>query len=144
MYAAIEVEKSLNVTFDTYEDNVFNIEELKNELCTIQMSETATGRERFDTPQVVSPGAVEGRKKKGRLRKDRYTALLLSHKFIYDTHIDTGEGIDYEDVPGNIKKREKPGKNESMYQGPGVGRMRNAQSTHNGGVFRAIKRGKQI
>lgn len=144
MYAAIEVEKSIGVTFDTYEENVFNIEELKNELCTIQMSETATGRERFDTPQVVSPGSVEGRKKKGRLRKDRYTALLLSHKFIYDTHIAIDDGIDYEDVPGNIRKRENPGQNESMYRGPGVGRMRNAQDTYNGGIFKAIKRGKQI
>lgn len=144
MYAAIEAEKSAGVIFDTFEENVFNLEELKNELCTIQMSETATGKERFDTPQVVQPGAVEGRARKGRLRKDRYTALLLSHKYIYDTHVATGTDVDYEDVPGNIAKRLKPGKNEAMYQGPGVGRMRNAQDTRQGGVFRAVKKGKRI
>jgi hypothetical protein len=144
MYAAIEAEKSMGVIFDTYEENVFNLEELKNELCTIQMSETATGRERFDTPQVVRPGAVEGRVRKGRLRKDRYTALLLSHKFIYDTHIFTGEEIDYEDVAGNVEKSGKPHKNESLYHGPGVGRMRNAQHIREGGSVGAVKRGKKI
>ena len=144
MYAAIEAEKAAGVIFDTYEENVFNLEELKNELCTIQMSETATGKERFDTPQVVQPGAVEGRTRKGRLRKDRYTALLLSHKYIYDTDVAMGDDIDYEDVPGNIAKREKAPKNEAMYRGPGVGRMRNAQDTRHGGVFKAIKKGRRI
>lgn len=144
MYAAIEAEKAMGVIFDNYEENVFNLEELKNELCTIQMSETATGKEKFDTPQVVKPGAVEGRSRKGRLRKDRYTALLLSHKYIYDTHIAPDDDIDYEDVAGNIEKRSKPGENESLYRGPGVGRMRNAQFTRQGGIFKAVKRGKLI
>lgn len=144
MYAAIEAEKSAGIVFDTYEENVFNLEELKNELCTIQMSETATGKERFDTPQVIKPGAVEGRTRKGRLRKDRYTALLLSHKYIYDTDTTTDHSIDYEDVPGNIEKREKPPKNEAMYRGAGVGRMRNSHETRNGGIFKAVKKGKRI
>lgn len=144
MYSAIEAEKSMGIIFDTYEENVFNIEELKNELCTIQMSETATGRERFDTPQVATPGAVEGRARKGRLRKDRYTALLLSHKYIYDTEIAPDENIDYEDIAGNITKRAKPGKDEVFYRGPGVGRMRNAIDARKGNIFKAIKRGKRI
>ena len=144
MYAAIEVEKSLGVTFDTYEENVFNLEELKNELCTIQMSETATGKERFDTPQVVTVGSVEGRKRRGRLLKDRYTALLLAHKYVYDTDIAPECNIDYEDTAGNIEKRSKPGKNEPLYRGPGVGRMRNSEYTRTGGVYKAVKRGKRI
>lgn len=144
MYAAIEVEKSMNVIFDTYEECVFNIEALKDELCTIQMSETATGKEKFDTPQVVSPGAVEGRAKKGRLRKDRYTALMLSHKYIYDTATIPDEGIDYENVAGNIEKRSKPGKNEALYVGPGVGRFRNSQHTRKGGIYGAVKRGEKL
>ncbi len=144
MYSAIEAEKTMGVIFDTYEENVFNLEELKNELCTIQMSETPTGKERFDTPQVVRPGAVEGRSRKGRLRKDRYTALLLSHKYIYDTEIAPDEDIDYEDVAGNINKREKPGKDEVMYRGSGVGGMKNANAARQGYTFRAIKRGRRI
>lgn len=144
MYAAIEAEKSMGIVFDTYEDCVFSIEELKNELCTIQMTETATGKERFDTPQVVQPGAVEGRSRKGRLKKDRYTALLLAHKYIYDQGISEGEEIDYNDVAGNIVKRSKTVENEPMYRGPGVGRMQNAQSTREGGIFKAVKQGKRI
>jgi hypothetical protein len=144
MYAALEAEKSIGVLFDTYEENVFNLEELKNELCTIQMTETATGREKFDTPQVVQPGAVEGRTRKGRLHKDRYTALLLSYKYVYNTGIVFTDDIDYEDVPGNIEKRTKPKENEAMYRGPGVGRMRNTHHTRDGGLFKAIKRGRQV
>ncbi|KKN98861.1 hypothetical protein LCGC14_0141020 [marine sediment metagenome] len=144
MYSALEAEKAAGVSFDTYEENVFNIEELKNELCTIQMSETATGREKFDTPTVVQAGAVEGRVRKGRLRKDRYTALLLSHKYIYETDIAPDDGIDYSDVVGNIEKRSKPGKNEPLYRGPGVGRMRNSQYSRTGGVYKALKRGNII
>ena len=144
MCASIEAEKSMGIVFDTFEDNVFNLEELKNELCTIQMSETATGKERFDTPNVVQPGAVEGRARKGRLKKDRYTALLLSHKFIYDTQISHGDELDYENVAGNIQKRAKPGKNEPMYRGPGLGRMRNSQGARQGDIFKAIKQGRKI
>lgn len=144
MYSAIEAEKAMGVIFDTYEENVFNLEELKNELCTIQMSETATGRERFDTPQVAKPGAVEGRSRKGRLRKDRYTALLLSHKYIYDTDIAPDEAIDYEDVAGNIEQRKKVDKNEPLYRGPGVGRMRNSEYSRAGGAYGAVKRGKRV
>jgi len=144
MYASLQAEKSAGIVFDTFEENVFNIEELKNELCTIHMSETATGRERFDTPTVVQPGAVEGRSRKGRLKKDRYTALLLSHKYIYETEIAYDDGIDYEDVAGNVEKRSKPDKEEPMYRGPGVGRMVNSKDVNAGGVFRAVKKGKRI
>lgn len=61
---------------DTLEDCVLEIEELKDELATIQHSSTSnSGRERWDTPEI----AVPGQKKKGRLRKDRYSALLLAN-----------------------------------------------------------------
>jgi hypothetical protein len=60
---------------DTLEDCVLEIEELKEELATIQHSQTPNGRERWDTPEVQVPG----QKKKGRLRKDRYSALLLAN-----------------------------------------------------------------
>lgn len=144
MYAAIQAEKAVGVSFDTYEQNVFDLEELKNELCTIQMTETATGKEKFDTPQVVSPGAVEGRQRKGRLKKDRYIALLMAHKYVWDTDTFVDGNIDYNDTAGNIAKREKPGKNEDFYCGPGLGRMQNAKGVRQGGVFKALKRGKRI
>lgn len=145
MQAALIAEKSLNVTFDTYEDCVQDIEELKNELCTIQRSETTTGKGRFDTPAVVAAGAVEGRQRKGRLRKDRYTALLLGHKYVYDTDVKPESPIDYDDVPGNFQKFEKVDPSEGMYRGDGVGRMRNsADWNQGGGGFGATKGGEKL
>lgn len=127
MQAALEIEKANNVTFDTYEDNVANIEELKNELCQIQMSETATGKEHFDTPSVIEPGMAEQKKKTRRLRKDRYTSLLLAHRFVYDNDTAPEVGIDYEDVAGNVQAVKDVDPAEGMYRGPGVGQMRNAE-----------------
>jgi hypothetical protein len=50
------------------------IEELKNELSMIVMTQTSTGRERWDTPEVkVAAG------KKRRLRKDRYSSLIMAN-----------------------------------------------------------------
>jgi len=125
MQAALIAEKALEKTFDTYEDNVANIEEMKNELCTIQMTETATGKERFDTPTVVMPGAVEGRSRKGRLRKDRYTSLLLAHKYIYDNEVSYSTEIDYEDVAGNINQVKNVNPTDKMYRGPGAAILQN-------------------
>jgi hypothetical protein len=61
--------------YDTLEDCVTEIEELKDELATIEMRPTANGgRDRWDTPEVKLAG-----NKKGRLRKDRYSALLMAN-----------------------------------------------------------------
>jgi len=61
--------------YDTLEDCVWNIEELKDELATIVHSQTGTSmRDRWDTPETKLPGG-----KKGRLRKDRYSALLMAN-----------------------------------------------------------------
>ena len=60
--------------YDTMEDCVMEIEELKNELCMIVMTQTSAGRERWDTPEGKSSGG-----KKVKLRKDRYSALLMAN-----------------------------------------------------------------
>jgi len=59
---------------DTLEDCVMNIEELKDELTTIEHTQTTNGRDRWDTPEVV-----EGGGRKSHLRKDRYSALLIAN-----------------------------------------------------------------
>jgi hypothetical protein len=63
--------------FDTLEDCVFEIEELKDELTSIALTRTGVGsqsRDRWDTPEVkLNTG------KKGRLRKDRYSSLLMAN-----------------------------------------------------------------
>lgn len=60
--------------YDTLEDCMLDIEELKDELSTIIISETPSGREKWDTPEIKLPG-----NKKGRQRKDRYSALLMAN-----------------------------------------------------------------
>lgn len=68
-YANIEAEY-----FREMEDCIEDIEELKLELATITVTTSATGSERFDTPEVKLEGD-----KKGRARKDRYSALIMAN-----------------------------------------------------------------
>jgi len=60
--------------YDTLEDCVMEIEELKNELSMIQMTQTASGRDKWDTPEVIVRAG-----KKDKIRKDRYSALLMAN-----------------------------------------------------------------
>ena len=63
-----------NRMFDTLEECVLEIEELKDELSMIQMTQTSNGRDRWDTPEVIV-----GTGKKSKIRKDRYSALLMAN-----------------------------------------------------------------
>ncbi len=69
-----------SVEYDSLEDCMLEIEELKNELCNINLIHTDGGRERWDTPQIAIPGST----KKGRLKKDRYSALLMANSVARD------------------------------------------------------------
>jgi len=60
--------------YDTLEECVMDIEELKDELAMIQMTQTSAGRDRWDTPEVIV-----GAGKKSKMRKDRYSALLMAN-----------------------------------------------------------------
>jgi hypothetical protein len=63
--------------YDCESECILEIEELKNELTTIIMSQTSTGpnaRDRWDTPEVKLPNG-----KRGKLRKDRYSALIIAN-----------------------------------------------------------------
>lgn len=74
------VKKAGGKTFDfidSFDDCIMEIEELKNEMSTITVTVTGTGvnaRERWDVPEIKLPG-----NKKGRMRKDRYSALLMAN-----------------------------------------------------------------
>lgn len=68
-----ELEQQIAVR-DSLEDCMLEIEELKDELCLITRTMTPAGRERFDTPEVQTTN-----NKKGRLRKDRYSAILMAN-----------------------------------------------------------------
>jgi hypothetical protein len=63
-----------NRIYDTLEECVLEIEELKDELAMIQMTQTTSGRDRWDTPEVIV-----GTGRKSKMRKDRYSALLMAN-----------------------------------------------------------------
>ena len=71
---AISDDKLKNRLYDTLEDCVMEIEELKDELSMIIMSQTTSGRDKWDTPEVKLPGG-----RKDRLRKDRYSSLIMAN-----------------------------------------------------------------
>ena len=59
---------------DTLEDLVMEIEAMKDELVTIVHTRTANNRDRWDVPEIKQASG-----KKGRLRKDRYSSLLMAN-----------------------------------------------------------------
>jgi hypothetical protein len=71
---ALEKDKASGKQYDTLEDCVMEIEDLKDELSMIIMTQTSTGRERWDTPEVKT-----GTGRKSRIRKDRYSSLIMAN-----------------------------------------------------------------
>ncbi len=71
---SIEEDKQLNRSSDTLEDCVLEIEDLKDELTSITHTQTEAGRDKWSTPETK-----EANGKKGRQRKDRYSALLMAN-----------------------------------------------------------------
>jgi hypothetical protein len=72
---------------DTLEDAVDSIEELKDELALIVQTETASGREKWDLPERKTE--AHG---KGRLRKDRYSALLMANAAARQLQLNPDQG----------------------------------------------------
>lgn len=90
---------------DMMEEAVIEIEELKNELASIVMSQTFNGRDKWDTPDEKLAGA-----KKGRLRKDRYSALLMANA-LGKKLFNIKPGVDYNytgGFAGSFKRDEDP------------------------------------
>ena len=87
--------------FDTLEDCVMEIEELKNELSIIEMTQTPAGRDKWDTPQVIVAAG-----KKSKLRKDRYSALIMAN-IAARTIQRTPHSPDYESFGGFVGGKNK-------------------------------------
>ena len=99
--------------YDNESDCILEIEELKNELTTIVMTQTSTGpnaRDRWDTPEVKLPNG-----KKGKLRKDRYSALIIANMLARQL-TRTLEPVSFEVIGNNLSTMEK--KDGQMYKGP--------------------------
>jgi hypothetical protein len=100
--------------YDSLEDCVMEIEELKNELTTIIVTMTGTGvqsRERWDTPEVKLENG-----RKGRLRKDRYSSLVMANSVARKIQRSLAP-IEY-DVIGGHTKDIPPPSDSNFYQGP--------------------------
>jgi len=103
----------LNPIYDSLSECILEIEDLKNELTTIVMTQTSNGpnaRDRWDTPEVkMSSG------KKGRLRKDRYSALIIANMLARQFNRVLGPTT-YDIIGANAKDAVKQKGN--MYKGP--------------------------
>ena len=99
--------------YDSLSECILEIEELKNELTTIVMTQTSQGpnaRDRWDTPETK---LTHGRK--GRLRKDRYSSLLIAN-MIARQLIKNLKPIDYDVIGANA--RDTVNNDGKMYKGP--------------------------
>jgi len=100
--------------YDNLSECILEIEELKNELTTIVMTQTSTGpnaRDRWDTPEVkLSSG------KKGRLRKDRYSSLVIANMIARQLTRNVVSSPSYNMIGGNLKEMIK--QDGDMYKGP--------------------------
>ena len=103
----------LNNLYDSESECILEIEELKNELTTIVMSQTSNGpnaRDRWDTPEVKLPNG-----KKGKLRKDRYSALIIANMLARQMSRSL-ETVSFDVIGNNLNQVEKA--QGAMYKGP--------------------------
>tara|TARA_B100001778_G_scaffold142757_1_gene117271 strand:+ start:753 stop:2780 length:2028 start_codon:yes stop_codon:yes gene_type:complete len=107
------IDSSLENLYDNTSDCILEIEELKNELTTIVMTQTSTGpnaRDRWDTPEVKLQNG-----KKGRLRKDRYSSLLIAN--MMSRTVKRPENTPkFDNIGGNLRDIGK--QSGDMYKGP--------------------------
>jgi len=98
-------------TYDTLEQCVMEIEDLKDELTMIQITQTASGRDKWDTPETVI-----GTGKKGKLRKDRYSSLIMANMAARTlARMPTPAEYNFYGGFATIEKTEKEG---DLYSGP--------------------------
>lgn len=103
----------LNPLYDSISECILEIEELKNELTTIVMSQTSTSsgaRDRWDTPDIKMPNG-----KKGKLRKDRYSSLLIANMLARQINRSL-QPLNYDVIGTDASKAGK--NNGQMYKGP--------------------------
>lgn len=109
---SIEEDSANNRLYDTLEDCVMEIEELKNELSMIEITQSVNGRERWDTPEVKV-----GVSKKKRLRKDRYSALIMANLSARKIDIDA-KPSEYHSYGGFSSRSEGKRQEGATYEGP--------------------------
>lgn len=109
-----QLEKEGKLLYDTLESCIWEIEELKAELATIVETKTAAqSRSRWDTPEIKLPNS-----KKGRMKKDRYSALLIANMVARTIHR-TDVKPEYKPIGGFINSLiGKEERGQRFYSGP--------------------------
>jgi hypothetical protein len=108
------VNSDIEKLYDSESECILEIEELKNELTTIVMTQTSNGvggRDKWDTPDVKLPNG-----KKGKLRKDRYSALVIANMIARQINR-TLSPLSYNLIGANLKTIPKQ-KEGDLYKGP--------------------------
>jgi hypothetical protein len=108
------LEASFENLYDSESECILEIEELKNELTTIVMTQTSTGpnaRDRWDTPDIKLPNG-----KKGKLRKDRYSALLIANMLARKVFREL-QPVNYDIIGSNLRQSPNSASGD-MYKGP--------------------------
>lgn len=109
------MEANFHNIYDNQSDCILEIEELKNELTTIVMTQTSTGsggRDRWDTPEIKLPNG-----KKGKLRKDRYSALVIANMIARRINRSLNP-ISFDIIGSNLRNEFKKNNKGELYKGP--------------------------
>ena len=109
---ALEFDKASGKKYDTLEDCVMEIEDLKDELSMIVMTQTSTGRERWDTPEVKT-----GVNRKSRLRKDRYSSLIMANMSARSISIEK-DIVEYGAFGGFAQSNQSKFADDKLFHGP--------------------------
>ena len=107
------LDSSIDKVYDNESECILEIEDLKDELTTIVMTQTSTGvvaRDKWDTPDIKLPNG-----KKGKLRKDRYSALVIANMIARQMNRELAHAS-FDVIGANLRNMSK--KEGEMYKGP--------------------------
>ena len=124
--AGIEIQNfydaKIGKKLDTLEECCIQIEQCKVEMTYIQHGKTQTGLEKWEVPSIIGVDADSNKKK---LKKDRFTSLLLSN---WGRRILQGLFTEpYVPIGGVAKNIQPIQAGGSAYYGDGANQMQNAQ-----------------
>ena len=107
------LDSDIKKVYDNESECILEIEDLKDELTTIVMTQTSHGvggRDKWDTPEVKMPNG-----KKGKLRKDRYSALVIANMLARQMNRELAHAS-FDLIGGNLRSMDK--KEGQLYKGP--------------------------
>ncbi len=124
------LDSDIKKVYDNESECILEIEDLKDELTTIVMTQTSHGvggRDKWDTPEIKLPNG-----KKGKLRKDRYSALVIANMLARQMNRELAHAT-FDMIGANLRTMEK--KDGQLYKGPNW-----FTESANEGIFKGVYR----